>query len=150
MDTRSSKCSTRVPPSLPLLMTSNIELVRGLYDAFSRGDVPAFLARLDPKIRWCEAEGFHYADRNPYVGPDAIVAGVFQRILTDFEGFRVEVGELAGGGDVVTMLGRYKGKHTRTGRMLDVQCQHTWWIQGGKVVRFQQMVDTQGAARAMA
>ena len=131
-------------------MSTNIDLVRGLYDAFARGDVPAFLARLDPRIRWNEAESFPYSDRNPYIGPEAIVTGVFQRILTDYEGFRVEVGELAGGGDVVTMLGRYKGKSTKTGRALDVQCQHTWWIQAGKVVRFQQMVDTASVARTIA
>lgn len=131
-------------------MSASIDLVRSLYDAFAGGDVPAFLARLDPRIRWNEAEGFPYSDRNPYVGPEAIVAGVFQRIARDFQGFRVEVGEIVGGDELVTMLGRYKGKSTKTGKELDVQCQHTWWIRAGKVVRFQQMVDTARVARTLA
>ncbi|MBK7876997.1 MAG: nuclear transport factor 2 family protein [Planctomycetes bacterium] len=131
-------------------MTTNLILVQSLYDAFAKGDVPAFLAQLDPEIRWNEAESFPYSDRNPYVGPAAIVQGVFQRILTDFEGFRVEVGELAGSGDVVTMFGRYKGQHAKTKRPLDVQCAHTWWIRNGKVVRFQQMVDTLRVSKTIA
>jgi len=127
-------------------MNTSIDIVRGLYAAFATGDIPAFLGRLDPKIVWNEAESFPYSDRNPYVGPEAIVTGVFQRIMTDFEGFQVVVGEIVGGPEVVTMFGRYAGKSRATGRTLDVQCAHTWWIQGGKVVRFQQMVDTARAA----
>ncbi len=131
-------------------MNPSIELVQGLYAAFAAGDVPAFLARLDPRVVWNEAEGFPYADRNPYVGPEAITSGVFQRLMADFDGFRVVVGEIVGGGDVVTMFGRYQARSRKTGRELDVQCAHTWWIRGGKVVRFQQMVDTAGVARTVA
>lgn len=131
-------------------MSQNLEIVRQLYAAFAAGNVPAFLAHLDPALRWNEAEGFPYADRNPYVGPDAVVAGVFARIAADFQGFRVVVGELAGGGDVVVMLGRYQGQSLRSGKALDVQCQHTWWFRAGKVVRFQQMVDTAAVARTLA
>jgi len=130
-------------------MNSGIQLVQSLYTAFAAGDVPAFVARLDPRIVWNEAESFAYADRNPYVGAEAITSGVFQRILTDFEDFRVVVGEIVGGPDVVTMFGRYRGRHRASGRDLDVQCAHTWWIEGGKVVRFQQMVDTERAARTI-
>jgi len=32
---------------------------------------------------------------------------------------------------------------------LDVQCAHTWWIRDGKIVRFQQMVDTARAAATL-
>ena len=58
----------------------NVGLVRSLYDAFGRGDVPVVLAAMDPAIRWNEAENFPYADGNPYVGPDAILQGVFMRL----------------------------------------------------------------------
>lgn len=130
-------------------MNPSIELVQSLYTAFAAGDVPAFVARLDPKVVWNEAESFPYSDRNPYVGPEAVVGGVFQRILTDFDGFRVVVGEIVGGPEVVTMFGRYAARHKKSGRELDVQCAHTWWIRGGKVVRFQQMVDTARTAQAI-
>jgi uncharacterized protein len=131
-------------------MPANTDLVRSLYDAFSEGDIAAFLARLDPQVRWNEAEGHPLADRNPYIGPAAIVSGVFERLLGAWDDFRVEPTEIVGSGDVVVALCRYKARNKATGKKLDVQASHTWWIAGGKIVRFQQMVDTAGMARAMA
>ena len=61
-----------MPTSPPA--TTGQRTVRALYDAFARGDLAAFLAQLDPGIRWNEAEGFPYSDGNPYVGSEAIDA----------------------------------------------------------------------------
>jgi uncharacterized protein len=119
-------------------------LVRGLYAAFAAGDVPGLLAHFAPDIVWNEAEGNALADGNPYVGGEAILTGVFMRLLEDWTDFRVVVGELVGGPDVVTMFGRYSATHAKTGKALDVQCAHSWWIVDGRVTRFQQMVDTLG------
>lgn len=130
-------------------MHDDIALVRSLYAAFAAGDVPTFLGHLHPRVRWCEAESNPLADGNPYVGVEAVVAGVFTRLAEDWDDFRVEVGELVGGAGVVTMFGRYSAKSRRTGKPLDVQAAHTWWIDGGKVVRFQQMVDTAKMLAAM-
>jgi ketosteroid isomerase-like protein len=131
-------------------MSEATEFVRSLYDAFAVGDVPGFLAKLDARVVWNEAEGFPYSDANPYIGPEAIVAGVFARLGRDWSDFHVQVGEIVGGPDVVTMFGRYRGRSLKSGRPLDVQCAHTWWLRGGKVVRFQQMVDTARVAANLA
>ena len=130
-------------------MNENLKLVREIYAAFAEGDLQRFFACLDPQIHWNEAEGFPLSDRNPYVGTDALASGVFERLIADWKDFRVQVDELAGSGDVVTMFGRYKATYRSTGKPLDVQCSHTWWLQNGKAVRFQQMVDTARVARAM-
>lgn len=130
-------------------MNDDVRLVREIYAAFEAGDLPRFFACLDAQIHWSEAEGFPYSDRSPYVGVAALTSGVFERLIADWKDFRVEVGELAGSGNVVTMLGRYKATSHATGKPLDVQCAHTWWLKNGKAVRFQQMVDTAGVARAL-
>lgn len=130
-------------------MSKSIDLVRGLYSSFASGDLPGFLGQLDPRVVWNEAEGFPNSDLNPYVGPEAIVEGVFARLGGDWSDFRVEVGEIVGGEEVVTMFGRYRGRGVKSGRELDAQVAHTWWIQGGKVVRFQQMVDTAHVAASL-
>lgn len=129
-------------------MNESHELVRRLYAAFAEGDLPGFLANCHPEIVWNEAEGNSLADRNPYVGGEAVAKGVFERLLAEWSGFRVEVGELVGGPEVVTMFGRYHATHAKTGKPLDCQCAHTWWLEDGKVVRFQQMVDTGALAEA--
>lgn len=131
-------------------MQSNLEVVRGLYAAFASGDVPAFLARLSPDLLWCEAEGFPMADRNPYRGPEAVLQGVFGRIAEFWREFRVEQPEFHGSGDVVVVLGRYRGVVANNGRPMDVQIAHTWWLRDGMVVRFQQMCDTAAVAAALA
>ncbi|QDV09892.1 SnoaL-like domain protein [Planctomycetes bacterium Poly30] len=129
-------------------MNSGTELVSRIYAAFASGDVMGLLGHLDPDVVWNEAEGNSLADGNPYRGPEAIVAGVFMRLMAEWKDFSVVVDEIVGGDEVVTMFGRYRGTHTESGKPLDVQAAHTWWIENGKIVRFQQMVDTAGLAAA--
>ena len=127
-------------------MTDSEQTVRGIYAALASGDVAALMGVFSEELVWNEAEGFPYADGNPYEGPTAVAMGVFGRLATEWEDFKVEIGEVVGGPDVVTVFGRYRGTYVANGKPLDVQCAHTWWLDGGKVVRFQQMVDTQGVA----
>jgi len=61
----------------------NVNVVRGLYQAFATGDIPVIIAALDPQVECWEAENFIYTDNNPYVGPDAVLCGVFMRIGND-------------------------------------------------------------------
>ncbi len=131
-------------------MSESQQVIERLYAAIAAGDVVVLLEILSPEIVWNEAEGFPYADGNPYKGIDAVVMGVLTRLTTEWEGFGVDVGEIIGGPEVVTMLGRYRGKCVANGKPLDAQCAHTWWLEGGKVVRFQQMVDTRSVAETLA
>ena len=72
----------------------NVGLIRSQYEAFGRGDVPPVLAAMDPAIEWNEAENFPYADKNPYVGPAAMVEGVFAWLGGEWDGFSVTLEEL--------------------------------------------------------
>ena len=126
----------------------NVALVRGIYDAFAAGDVPAVLGAMSPDIVWNEAENFPLADRNPYVGPNAILEGVFARLAADWDGFAVGVDELLDAGDAVVALGRYRGTNRATGRAIDAQLVHIWRIEDGKAKVFQQLTDTLQVGRA--
>ncbi len=66
---------------------TNLNIIDGAYKAFAIGDIPAVLATMDANIVWNEAEGNAYADGNPYIGPDAVLNGVFARIGADHELF---------------------------------------------------------------
>ena len=126
----------------------NVETIRGIYEAFGRGDVPTVLGQMDQGIEWREAENFIYADRNPYVGPQAVLEGVFMRLGTEWEGFRVTPGEWLDAGNHVVVLGSYSGRHKATGREVRAQFAHVWGVRGGRVVRFQQYTDTKQFAEA--
>ena len=127
----------------------NVGLVKSLYEAFGRGDVPTVLAAMDPKIEWNEAENFPYADRNPYIGPGAVVEGVFARLGSEWDGFGLDVEEVLDAGDTVVARGRYKGAYKKTGVRIHAQFAHVWRLRGGKVVKFQQHVDTAQVAKAI-
>lgn len=126
----------------------NGDVVRALYDAFGKGDVPAVLGAFDPEIHWREAEGFRYPDRNPYVGPQAVAEGVFQRLATDVEDFAVLPEDFIEGEDAVVVEGRYRGTMRATGTPVDAQFAHVWRLRDGKLVRFQQYTDTRQWAEA--
>jgi ketosteroid isomerase-like protein len=119
-----------------------------LYEAFGRGDVPAVLGAFDPQISWSEADNFLYADGNPYIGPEAVAGGVFQRIVSDVDGFAVVPERFVDGGETVVVEGRYRGTMKATGTPVNAQFAHVWTFRDGKIVRFQQYTDTRQWADA--
>lgn len=129
-------------------MGKNSDIVKGLYAAFANGDLPAVLGAFDPGIQWNEAEGFLYAGGNPYVGPQAVAEGVFQRLGADVEGFHLVPAHFIDGGDTIVVEGRYGGTMRSTGTRVDAQFAHVWHLRDGKVVRFQQYTDTKQWASA--
>ena len=129
------------------MSAENVDVVKGIYHAFATGDVPAVVAAMSPDIEWNEAENFPYSDGNPYRGPEAILGGVFARIGGEWDGFSVDHEEFFDAGDTVIMTGRYTGSHKGSGQDMNPQVAHFWTLEDGKVVRFQQLVDTLAVAR---
>ena len=130
------------------MSTQNVELVRGIYDGFAAGDVAAVLGAMSPEIVWNEAENFPLSDRNPYIGPEAVANGVFARLAADWDGFALTIEELLDAGEAVVAIGRYRGTSKATGRSVNAQLVHVWWLEDGKVVAFRQYTDTLQFARA--
>lgn len=120
----------------------NVNVIRGLYQAFASGDIPVIIAALDPQVEWWEAENFIYADKNPYVGHDAVLGGVFMRIANDWDGFAVSPEEVLDAGEVAIGHGYYSGTHKETGERVRAQFAHFFTFRGGKIVKFQQYTDT--------
>ena len=123
-------------------MANNKSLAESFYAAMGRGDIPFVIGLLDPKIVWNEAENFLYADKSPYVGVDALLAGLFARLGGDWEGFSAIPEHFIDGGDTIVTLGRYGGTYKATGVKMDAQFVHVYWFKDGKIVRFQQYTDT--------
>ncbi|MDQ3919689.1 MAG: nuclear transport factor 2 family protein [Acidobacteriota bacterium] len=126
----------------------NAETVRGMYEAFGRGDISSVIAALDPEVEWWEAENFIYDDGNPYRGPGAVLEGVFARIARDWDGFEVSPGGVLDAGDTVVGHGYYSGTYKKNGQPVRAQFAHFFTFRGGKVVKFQQYTDTAQFRRA--
>ena len=122
---------------------SNVQLAKDIYAAFGRGDIPMVLAGFDPEIEWREAEGNPYKpDGTAWVGPQAVLEELFMRLGSEWEGFTVNVRTLYDAGDHVVMEGRYTGCYKASGKNLDAQVCHVLRFRGGKLLSFQQYVDT--------
>ena len=126
----------------------NTQIIRGLYEAFARGDVPGALSKFADDIEWREADNFIYADGNPYIGPSAVLEGVFMRFDSDWENFSIHPDSIMSAGDQVITLGAYSGTHKKTGKSVRAQMVHVWNIKDGKAVKFQQYTDTKQFADA--
>jgi steroid delta-isomerase-like uncharacterized protein len=128
----------------------NIGTVDGLYKAFGAGDIPNVLAVLDTNVVWNEAEGNAYADGNPYIGPDAVLNGVFGRVGADHEYFNlanIELHDMSNNQVLATL--RYQAKLKKNGVIFDAQVAHLWTLKDGKVIAFQQYVDTKKLSDAI-
>ena len=127
----------------------NLGVVQNLYEAFANGDIPQVLGMMDAGIEWNEAENFPYADGNPYIGPEAVAGGVFQRLGSEWDYWSLDAAEILDSGDKVVAFGRYRAAHKKTGKEINAQFVHVWTLANGKATRFQQYADTAQVLGAM-
>jgi uncharacterized protein len=114
----------------------NVELLRGTYEAFDRGDVPAVLNNFADDITW------HAPAVLPH-GADATgkeeVGQFFQRLAGLWEDFRVDRRDYVASGDRVCVIGQAAGRldGTQTG----FGFVHCWTVRDGLCVDFDEYVD---------
>ncbi|WP_223551603.1 ester cyclase [Aestuariivivens sp. NBU2969] len=134
----------------PFLNPDNVITIRTLYDNFAKGDIESVGAVMDENLIWNEAENFPYADGNPYKGFNAVVDGVFSRIMNDWEYWNLsnlEFHEMTN--NKVLASGRYEAKHKKNEAVINLQMAHLWTLKNGKIISFQQFADTKGISDAM-
>src|SRR5579871_6872086 len=123
-------------------MPQSSETVRAFYSAMARGDIATALGFFDPQIEWNEAENFIYSDKNPYIGPQAVLSGVFAPLGSEWDQFAAKPEEILDAGETVVALGRYTGTYKKTGASVNAQFVHVFSFKNGKVAQYQQYTDT--------
>src|SRR5665213_936446 len=127
-------------------MGANLKLIRATYEGKSEDNGRNLLAALAPDASWTEAEGFPYA--GTYVGAEAIIAGVFHRLGSDWIGYKAEVHTYLEDGDKVAAFGVYSGTFVATGKAMTAPFAHLYTLRDGKIITMHQYVDTVLVARA--
>lgn len=117
-----------------------VEIVRGVYDAFSRGDVQVLLGAMADEFKWYEAEGMPYGGL--YRSWEAVAQNVLGPLVDDIPDFEATPEEFIASGDTVVAVVRYTGSGKATGKQLDLPVVHVWDLRDGKIARFRQFVDT--------
>ena len=121
----------------------NVEIIEGMYEAFGGGDIPAVLGAMDPAIAWHQAEGNPYRPSGEaWIGPDAVLNNLFMRIGADWDGFHIASTASHDAGETVVAELRDSGTFKATGKAGDTQACHIWRLRDGRVVSFQQYLDT--------
>lgn len=128
-------------------MAQNTDLIRGVYEAFAKGDIPSVLDTLASDISWTEAEGGPYGGVS--IGPDQVLQNVFMKLGTEWDGFSAIPGEFIAEGNTVVVLGDYSASFKATGKSFQAPFAHVWKLQNGKAVSFQQYTDTAMHLRPM-
>jgi uncharacterized protein len=119
----------------------NIDMVRRGYDAFGRGDLDTLMSLFDDNIEWISS------------GPDTLptagtrrgrseVAGYCKAVDEVFEIQRFEPKHFIAQGDRVIVLGSETSRIKATGKVLDGEWAHAFTLRNGKVVAFQEYLDT--------
>lgn len=123
------------------------ETVESMYRELAAGNIPALLELLDENVEWREADGFVY--RGTYRSPAAVIEGVFARIGSEWTGFKADIDRLVVEDEHAMCIGTYSGTYGATGKSFSARFAHALEVRGGKVVRFEQVVDSAEVDKAL-
>jgi ketosteroid isomerase-like protein len=117
---------------------SSEDVVRSMYDAFARADIPAILSALAENIDWRAPENLPHGGH--FSGRDA-VGRFFQGIGERWENLSVDVEDILSSGDRVVVLATARGRLRGTGEDTGYTAAHAWTLRDGTPIRFEEMVD---------
>ena len=120
----------------------NIRMIKGVYDAFNRGDIQGLLAVLTDDVDWIfpgPAGVIPYAGR--IKGPAAV--STFFKILAEHEEVQAyDPRDFIANKNAVVACGYYRSRIRATGRMLEGEWAQVWRLRAGKVEGLHSYVDT--------
>lgn len=128
--------------------TPNVVLVKSVYGAFGKGDIPAIIAVVAPDVDW--VVNGRVSDV-PTFGPRkgrAAVQEFFNLVGSSYTFSEFSPKEFHAVGDKVFVLGHYTMTVKKTGKAMASDWLHIFTIVGGKVVMFREFLDTAQAAEA--
>lgn len=129
------------------MINMNIEIVKHLYEAFAKKDIPAILEVLSEEVEWSEPENPH----NPAGGTRKGHAGFLEWLnigkeaedilLLEPQRFLMDL-------DAVAVIGHMKCLAKPTGKEYESDFVHLIVMKDQKVIRFQEFFDTYLAGEA--
>ncbi|MEU9779878.1 nuclear transport factor 2 family protein [Streptomyces phaeochromogenes] len=119
---------------------SPADVVRRQYLASAAGDLEALRTTLAPDVEWTEMAGFPLA--GTYRTPHEVTSHVMEKLAQDWDEWTAHDDTYVADGENVVVLARYTAANKETGKQLVVRVAHHFVVRGGRIVRFEQFVDT--------
>jgi len=121
---------------------TNLDIIRSTYEGKTSEENGKNLARyVAEDIRWTEARGFPYG--GTYIGLENITKNVFSRLGSEWIDYKFTPEDYVAGGNKVVAYGTYTGAYKITGKTFTARVAHVWELKDGKIISFEQFVDSQ-------
>jgi uncharacterized protein len=123
------------------------DVVRRQYLASANGDLESLRATLADDVEWTEMAGFPLA--GTYRTPNGVTSAVMEKLGKDWDDWTAHDDSYIVDGQNVVVLARYTATNKATGKDINVRVAHHFIVRGGRIVRFEQFVDTAKVRDAM-
>jgi ketosteroid isomerase-like protein len=120
----------------------NVEIVRELWEAYSRGDIDRVIALSDPYVVLVTLE------EGPLYGPDAVRANYARWMEAWREEPETTVEEVIGNGDHVVVIACFRGRGRGSGVRVAERLYEVYTLRTGKVLRVDEFSDRDQALEA--
>jgi len=112
----------------------NVDLVRGGFDSFARGDLDRFFKFVDPEVEIVQP--FELPGPRTYHGHKGL-AEAFQSWAGEWDDFQAEVERIVDAGDRVVTLVHSRGRGRTSGVTVDQRVGYVLTIRDGKLTRWE-------------
>jgi ketosteroid isomerase-like protein len=113
----------------------NVEIVRGIYEAWARNEFPGPADVLDAEIEYVNPPGA--VEPGTRQGLPAFSRAVEQVFVEGWESWRFELESFTPRGDRVAVVLGYRARGRGSRVEVDGQLSALWTLRGGRVVRFE-------------
>ena len=126
---------------------TNTAIVKGLFEAFHRGDIGVVLDGLTDNVEWVinGPSSIPFAGR--HIGRDG-VAGFFKILAETTEMTPIQIDQYVEQADTVIALGSSAGRSKKLQKQVRTRFAMVYAMSGGKVARFEEYLDTAAVASA--
>ena len=120
---------------------TNLEIIKSTYEGKTSEDNGRNLAKyVAENISWTEAKGFPYA--GTYIGLESVTKNVFSRLGSEWIDYKFTPEDYISNNDNVVAYGTYTGTYKLTGKAFSARVAHVWRLKDGKIISFEQFVDS--------
>ncbi|MFI1773401.1 nuclear transport factor 2 family protein [Thalassobellus citreus] len=127
---------------------TNLDIIKSTYEGKTSEENGKNLAKhVAEDIVWTEAKGFPYA--GTYIGLESVTKNVFSRLGSEWIDYKFTPEDYIANEDKVVAYGTYSGTYKATNNYFEARVAHVWKLKDGKIISFEQFVDSQPVNNAM-
>jgi ketosteroid isomerase-like protein len=127
---------------------TNLDIIKSTYEGKTSEENGRNLANyVSENISWTEAKGFPYG--GTYIGLEEITKNVFNRLGSEWIDYKFTPEDYVVDGDKVVAYGTYSGVYKKTGKAIKARVAHLWELKNGRIISFEQFVDSQTVNAAL-